>query len=212
MITTFNMTDKVMVTTGPHSSGSLVKEPNEDSSQLSEYLLAVATHRDVAAFNKLFAWFAPKIKRVAEKKLNSSSAGMDIAQETMTKVWRKAHLYSPDKGAASTWVYTVMRNVIFDALRKIKNHQTESISDDIWPTEDIAIDENVFQDHLEDRKLKELVNQLPKAQQETLKAIYFQQLTHEQLAQQLNVPLGTVKSRIRLAVNKLKQQMGAIDD
>lgn len=191
-----------------------MKSQNEDKApaELSDYLMAVAADRDKQAFAKLFAWFAPKIKRIAAQKLNNDAAGFDITQETMTRVWRKAHLFSPEKGAATTWVYTVMRNVIFDAMRKNKTQQAESLSDDIWPIEDQISEEIPFQDHLMSRQLSELVKKLPPNQQEALTAVYFKQLTHEELAKQLNIPVGTVKSRIRLAVTKLKQQLGADND
>ncbi len=187
---------------------------NEQSApaELSEYLIAVGTNRDKQAFAKLFAWFGPKIKRIAAQKLNNDAAGFDITQETMTRVWRKAHLFVPEKGAATTWVYTVMRNVIFDTMRKNKTQKAESLSDDIWPIEDQISEEIPFQDHLMSNQLSKLVKQLPPNQQEALTAVYFKQLTHEELAKQLNIPVGTVKSRIRLAVTKLKQQLGADHD
>ncbi|MDA8622418.1 sigma-70 family RNA polymerase sigma factor, partial [Psychrosphaera sp.] len=118
----------------------------------------------------------------------------------------------PEKGAATTWVYTVMRNVIFDAMRKNKTQQAESLSDDIWPIEEQISEESPFQDHLMTKQLGELVKKLPPNQQEALTAVYYKQLTHEELAKQLNIPVGTVKSRIRLAVTKLKQQLGANND
>ncbi|GAA0292908.1 sigma-70 family RNA polymerase sigma factor [Psychrosphaera haliotis] len=180
--------------------------------ELSQYLMAVAADRDKQAFAKLFAWFGPKIKRIAAQKLNNDAAGFDITQETMTRVWRKAHLFVPEKGAATTWVYTVMRNVIFDAMRKNKTQQAESLSDDIWPIEEQISEESPFQDHLMTKQLGELVKKLPPNQQEALTAVYYKQLTHEELAKQLNIPVGTVKSRIRLAVTKLKQQLGANND
>ena len=191
-----------------------MKSSSEDKApaELSDYLMAVAADRDKRAFAKLFEWFAPKIKRIAAQKLNNEAAGFDITQETMTRVWRKAHLFSPEKGAATTWVYTVMRNVIFDAMRKNKTQKAESLSDDIWPIEDQISEEIPFQDHLMSRQLSELVKKLPPNQQEALTAVYFKQLTHEELAKQLNIPVGTVKSRIRLAVTKLKQQLGADHD
>ena len=205
------------------SSSSRIKNPTKVSKmtttttesapvELSDYLMAVAADRDKVAFAKLFEWFAPKIKRIAAQKLNNDAAGFDITQETMTRVWRKAHLFAPEKGAATTWVYTVMRNVIFDAMRKNKTQKAESLSDDIWPIEEQIGEDDIFQDHLMSKHLSELVKKLPQNQQEALTAVYFKQLTHEELAKQLNIPVGTVKSRIRLAVSKLKQQLGAKHD
>ncbi len=197
----------------PKKAKAMTSSASESApAELSDYLMAVAADRDKIAFAKLFEWFAPKIKRIAAQKLNNEAAGFDITQETMTRVWRKAHLFAPEKGAATTWVYTVMRNVIFDAMRKNKSQKAESLSDDIWPIEEQIGEEDTFRDHLMSNHLNDLVKQLPQNQQEALTAVYFKQLTHEELAQQLNIPVGTVKSRIRLAVTKLKKQLGALDD
>jgi len=182
------------------------------SAQLSACMKAVAQDRDKNAFATIFKHFAPKISRLASQKLGTEAAGLDVTQETMSRVWRKAHMYNPERGAATTWIYTVMRNVIFDQLRKQSGNHIESLSDDIWPLEQVLQTEDDFEDHLMSRRLNHLVEKLPTNQKEVLKAVYYQQLTHEQLAAQLNLPIGTVKSRIRLAVNKLKQQLGERDD
>ena len=184
-----------------------------DSKQLAAWLIAVANQRDKQAFAKLFTWFAPKIQRVSQRKFNNENLSVEIVQETMTNVWRKAHLYYPEKGAATTWIYTIMRNVSFDLLRKMKSQQNEILSDDIWPmAEQANDDEHEFRDHLLDQQMLNLVEKLPDAQKEVLRAVYFQELTQEQLAKQLNIPLGTVKSRLRLALTKLKQQMANTDE
>lgn len=176
--------------------------------QLSHWLRDVAEHRDKKAFSQLFNHFGPKIQRVAQQKLGSEHLAMEAMQEVMTNIWRKAHLFEPSKGQASTWVYTVMRNIIFDLLRKIKANQNECLSEDIWPLcEDFITIDGEFNDHLSDKNLHNLVEKLPLKQQQVIRAIYFHEMTHEQLAAQLNIPVGTVKSRLRLALNRLKQHM-----
>lgn len=184
-----------------------------DNQQFATWLNDVAELRDKQSFARLFKWFGPKIQRVARQKLGCDQLAVEALQETMTNIWRKAHLFDATKGNASTWIYTVMRNVIFDALRKMKSNQKETLSEDIYPlAEDIMTEGENFSDHLLSNKLKRVVDTLPQAQQQVVRAIYFHEMTHEQLAKQLNVPVGTVKSRLRLALNRLKKHMSHEDD
>ena len=128
-------------------------------------------------------------------------------------VWRKAHLFNQEKGAATTWVYTVMRNITFDMLRKIQGNKEDNLSDDIWPiAEKMSSEAEVFDDHLEHANLLSVIEELPQAQQDVVKGFYFREMSQEQLAVHLNLPLGTVKSRLRLALGKLKVQLGEEHD
>lgn len=181
---------------------------------LSDALIKVANHRDRSAFAELFSYFAPKIKRFGMSKFSNEAAALELVQDTMTSVWRKAHLYNSDKGAATTWVYTVMRNASFDALRKIRANREDTISDDIWPMaqESQVEDDDVFKDHLQSKQLISMIDSLPQAQKEVVKGVYYQELSQEQLAINLAVPVGTVKSRLRLALTKLRQQLGGEHD
>ena len=186
---------------------------NPDNQQFATWLDDVAELRDKQSFARLFKWFGPKIQRVARQKLGCDQLAVEALQETMTNIWRKAHLFNAEKGNASTWIYTVMRNVIFDALRKMKSNQKETLSEDIYPlAEDVMSEGENFTDHLLSNKLKRVVDTLPQAQQQVVRAIYFHEMTHEQLAKQLNIPVGTVKSRLRLALNRLKKHMSHEDE
>lgn len=175
--------------------------------ELTDWLVAVASNRDKQAFTRLFEFFAPKIQRIAQSKFNTQAIAHEIVQETMTNVWRKAHLFNVEKGAPTTWVYTVMRNVTFDLLRKIKSKKEDTLSDDIWPTLENSVEDDIeFDDHIENKKVLDCLSELPENQQQVIKGFYFMEMTQEQLAEHLNLPLGTVKSRLRLALNKLKVQ------
>ncbi|MEO9946256.1 sigma-70 family RNA polymerase sigma factor [Paraglaciecola sp.] len=187
---------------------------NTKHPELCVWLQDVAISRDKLAFSKLFKWFAPRIKQFGIKQFNNEAQALELVQETMTNIWRKAHLYHADKGAPTTWMYSIMRNMSFDMLRKIQTQRTESISDDIWPTDNILVSEDIdnFEDHLQSRNLKALLNHLPEKQKQVVVGLFYKQVTQEQLAQQLNLPIGTVKSRLRLALNKLRQLMGDSDD
>lgn len=194
-------------------TGNFTAMAETPSKELAEALFAVATNRDKKAFAYLFAYFSPKIKRFGIKQFNSEAQAMELVQETLTSVWRKAHLYNIDKGAATTWIYTVMRNASFDMLRKMKSTKEECISEDIWPLIEQNENENFeFSDHLEDKQIKIYLEKLPQAQRDVVRGVYFQDMSQEQLADQLGIPVGTVKSRLRLALQKLRNEMGESHD
>ncbi len=176
--------------------------------QLSQFLIDVALNRDQKAFSRVFRHFAPKIKRFAVQKFSNSDMANDIVQDTMSNVWRKAHLFCPNKGAAHTWVYTIMRNVTFDALRKIRSGKEDHLSEDIWPLLEGDTEEQTFEDHLEKKFIVENLEKLSEPQKVVVKAFYFLELSQEQISDHLDIPLGTVKSRLRLAVAKLKGIIG----
>ncbi|MBQ4849699.1 sigma-70 family RNA polymerase sigma factor [Pseudoalteromonas sp. MMG012] len=207
------MVSQLSSTAVPQKSGHTKSMEDTPTKALSSALVKVAEQRDKTAFAVLFKYFAPKIKRFGIKQYGSEAMAMELVQDTMTSVWRKAHLYSQDKGAATTWVYTVMRNASFDALRKIKSKKEDQISEDIWPTlQEGECSNDGFNDHLQDKQIQKYISCLPKAQQEVVKGVYFQEMSQEQLAEQLNIPVGTVKSRLRLALQKLRAEMGDSHD
>ena len=184
--------------------------PNKiNHSELCQWLTAVASERDKQAFTHLFHFFAPKIQRIAKVKLNTDAQANEVVQETLGNVWRKAHLFDGNKGAVTTWVYTIMRNVTFDMLRKIKSNKEDTLSDDIWPVAEAGnVQESDFTDHLANKKLRAVIDGLPENQQQVINAYYFMEMSQDQLAVHLNLPLGTIKSRLRLAIGKLKAQLG----
>lgn len=195
------------------NTGNYTAMPQTPSKELADALSAVAANRDKHAFAYLFAYFSPKIKRFGIKQFNSEAQAMELVQDTLTSVWRKAHLYNNDKGAATTWVYTVMRNASFDMLRKMKSNKEDNISEDIWPlVEQHDNADYEFSDHLENQQIKNYLDKLPQAQRDVVKGVYFQDMSQEQLADQLNIPIGTVKSRLRLALQKLRNEMGDRND
>jgi RNA polymerase sigma-70 factor (ECF subfamily) len=106
-----------------------------------------------------------------------------------------------------------MRNVAFDMLRKKKSNKEENLSEDIWPlAESTFVEDEVFDDHLENSQLLKGIERLPEAQQQVVRGFYFMEMSQEQLAKHLNLPLGTIKSRLRLALAKLKLQLGEDND
>ncbi len=184
-------------------------DKNEDTPPLEQWLCNIANQRDKQAFQQLFIWFAPKIQRFGIKQFNNPELAKELLQDTMTSVWRKAHLFDMEKGAATTWVYTIMRNTSFDMLRKMRTHKEDQLSDDIWPLIEAETAETLnFDDHLMSKKIERHLSRLSHDQRQLIEGVYFKDLSQEQLASQFNIPLGTVKSRLRLAMNKLKHLMG----
>lgn len=184
-----------------------------DLAQLTLWLEQIAKDRNKQAFTEVFKFFAPKITNICSHKFNNPQLAGEVLQETMTNVWRKAHLFHSDKGAPTTWVYSIMRNVSFDILRKMKSKKEDNLSDDIWPLIDSDnSSEEDYDDHLENQHLMAHIDKLPEAQQQVIRGVYFMEISQEQLSKQLNIPLGTIKSRLRLALAKLKQHMGADHD
>jgi RNA polymerase sigma-70 factor (ECF subfamily) len=184
-----------------------------DHTEICQWLKAIADNRDKHAFTLLFKFFAPKIKNIVRSKFPNEDQASEVVQETMSNIWRKAHLYNADKGAPTTWVYTVMRNVTFDLLRKVKGNKEDNLSEDIWHVvENQHVDNESFDDHIENKNLLDVIENLPEAQQQVVKGYYLMEMSQEQLAQELNLPLGTIKSRLRLALAKLKTRLGENHD
>ncbi|GGI76656.1 sigma-70 family RNA polymerase sigma factor [Shewanella gelidii] len=173
---------------------------------LEKMIALVANQRDKQAFGVLFKFFMPKIRSFGMQKLGHQGLAMDLVQETMQNIWTKSHLYNGDKGAVTTWVYTIMRNRCFDMLRKIQHNREDTFGDDIWPIfeSDESIDTQQDNDPLMSNLLMQHLEQLPLAQRQVVKGIYLQELSQQELAEKLNIPLGTVKSRLRLGLEKLK--------
>lgn len=179
--------------------------------QINAWLEKVSKEQDKHAFSQLFKWFAPRIRSHGLQRFQQEAMAMELVQETMLLVWRKAAMFNAEKGKASTWIYTVMRNHCFDMLRKKQRQKENSISDDLWPMIE-AQEEETQEDHLQQRLLFNHLDSLPPQQKEVIEAIYLKEMTQQELAIHLDVPLGTVKSRLRLAIAKLKLKLEAGND
>lgn len=172
-----------------------------------EKLQAVGDYQDKKAFSELFNHFAPKLKVFLvtgyDKQVSYAMAD-DLVQEVMVKVWRKAASYQPGKAKASTWIYTIARNARIDMLRKQNPLKNALDTDDIWYEPES--EETPFLD-LQQERNKDIVSQQLRALQEDQRQVlfkaYMEGKSHTEIADELEIPLGTVKSRIRLAMKKL---------
>lgn len=175
---------------------------NDENDHIQKALCAVANHQDKKAFEILFKYFSPKIRAFGLQRFRQEAQALELVQETMLLVWRKATLFNADKGKATTWIYTIMRNHCFDMLRKKQTQKEDQVSDDLWPM--LEDEEIVEDDHLLSRNLIAHINSLPKPQRDVVEALYIKELSQPEVASLLKIPLGTVKSRLRLALSKLK--------
>ena len=180
----------------------------DQAEQWSACLAAVAESGDRQAFQQLFRKFAPLVKAFALRQSGGDFTGSlaeELVQETMIKVWQKAASFDARKASASTWIFTIARNTRIDLLRKTSRHHINRISSD----EDDGFDdeEDVFNQLANQRTrehLRESMKSLPEEQEFILKKAYLEDKSHSEIAEELQLPLGTVKSRVRLALSKLR--------
>jgi RNA polymerase sigma factor (sigma-70 family) len=178
----------------------------------NDLLVTLGIAQDRTAFKALFEHFSPLLKNYFIGKYPTQSSYQmieELIQEVMIKVWQKAASYDPTKAAASTWIFTLARNTRIDMLRRQNKYaNTTSIeTEDIW--EDAT--ENgpyTFLTHKRDEVLiKEKVLLLPDDQQTVIRKVYMEAKSHAEVAAELRLPLGTVKSRVRLAQKKLQAML-----
>ncbi|MDA0146794.1 RNA polymerase sigma factor [Vibrio sp. LaRot3] len=168
--------------------------------------------QDRQAFALVFSHFSPRLKQFALKHVGNEQVALEIVQDTLATVWQKSALFNGAKSSLSTWIYTIARNLCFDLLRKQKGRDAYLLSEDIWPSDFLPPD---LVDHYapEHEMLKEQVVKfldiLPDAQKKVVQAVYLEELPHQQVADMFDIPLGTVKSRLRLAVERLRHTIEA---
>ncbi len=190
--------------------GTSPPSPVDSKALMAAHLEAVARDRCQQAYGALFRFFAPRIRSYAISQFGSEDVAMELVQETMTTVWLKAHLYHPQRGAPSTWIFTIARNLRFDMLRKQRKSKELVCAEDLWvmlceqtpDSNQPQADEQVLQQHID-----VLIEALPDKQRRVMHRIYVQGKSQQEVAEELNIPLGTVKSRTRLALAKLKEKL-----
>lgn len=175
----------------------------QDARQYADWIVAVAVTRDREAFARLFAHFAPRVKAYMLRYGGPSDQAEELAQEALMQVWRKAHLFNPDKAAASTWIFTIARNLRIDRLRQRKHIEVDEADPTLIVDEDPIADEIVTRDEHAALVQQALVD-LPSDQKMVVELSFFEEYSHSEIAEQLGIPLGTVKSRLRLALAKMR--------
>ena len=188
-------------------SNQLERAIQLSTSDLNELITAVAQERDRAAFKIVFEHFAPRLLSFLQKRGSEKQIAEEVIQETMVNVWNKASQFNPSKAAVSTWIFSIARNAWIDHLRKSKRPEIDENDPALVPEpEPVAYD--VMLRRQETERLIAAVSKLPADQKEVLQLAFFQEKAHGEVATELGIPLGTVKSRIRLALNRVRGELG----
>ena len=171
---------------------------------MPDLLSRIATDRSEDAFRSLFNEYGPRVRNFMMQRGADPGLAEELAQETLITVWRKASLYSAEKGSATTWIYTIARNLRTDHIRRRRAWQelTEEHAQEI-PSSDVPADEAMDARQRQVR-VQAVLKELPPEQVEVVRLAFMEGLPHSEIATRLSLPLGTVKSRIRLAYQKLR--------
>ncbi len=178
----------------------VVTAPDPDFAGLIQ---TVARQADREAFSTLFRHFAPRLKTMLIRGGASGQAAEELAQETMLLVWRKAAQFDPQKAGASTWIFTIARNLRIDAFRR-ERHPDTLLPDPSEEAEEPLPADRILAAAERDGRVRAAMKLLSPEQAEVVRAAYFLDRPHAEIEKQLGIPLGTVKSRLRLAMAKLR--------
>ena len=180
--------------------------------EAADLIEAIALRQDKAAFAALFRHFAPRVKSFVMRGGTDAEAAQEIAQEALIMVWRKAASFDRNRASAATWIYTIARNKRIDLLRRTGRPpiETEDWLTIFAPEGDDA-DKSVLAGQTYTR-MKELMDGLSSEQLVVIRMAFFEDKTHTVIAEELALPLGTVKSRIRLALGRLRQALEKEDE
>ena len=177
---------------------------------MADLLQRIAERADPAAFRELYEAYGPRVKAYMMRQGADAGTAEDLAQETLLTVWRKAALYAGDRGSMTTWVFAIARNLRIDRLRREVPWQelpegrlTEASSEPL-PDEAMAKKER-------QERVQAALAELPPEQKDVVILAYLEGLSHSEIAERLGLPLGTVKSRMRIAYQKIRQTLESLE-
>ncbi len=186
----------------PEGASGTVTEPHEPG--WADAVRRIGADKDRAAFAEVFRHFAPRVKGFLIKSGANPALAEDCTQDVMATLWRKAQQYDPVRASVATWIFTIARNRRIDALRKERRPEPEDLP---WGPEPEPDQTDVLVLQQETLKLGQALRQLPEKQRLLIERAYFGDLSHSEIADETGLPLGTIKSRIRLALDKLRFEM-----
>jgi RNA polymerase sigma-70 factor (ECF subfamily) len=172
----------------------------------SAKILHIAQSSDKAAFADLFGYYAPRIKGFFMRGGMAPGPAEELAQETMLTLWRKAHLFDPTKASASTWIFTIARNLRVDAIRR-ERYPAAHLMEEHEPELEPSPSDELLRLESETR-VRAAMQKLSPDQRNVIQLHYFDDKPHSEIARALDLPLGTVKSRLRLAMQHLRNLLG----
>lgn len=164
----------------------------------------ISAERDRAAFAEIFDHFGPRVKAFLIKSGSNVSMAEECTQDVMITLWRKADMFDPSRASVATWIFTIARNRRIDLLRKERRPEPEELT---WGPEAEPEPEESLGLQQESTQLVAAMATLPDKQRDLIQKAYFGDLTHAEIASETGLPLGTIKSRIRLALERLRHNM-----
>lgn len=175
----------------------------DSGSSTSDHIRAIAERRDRAAFTLLFARFAPKVKAFLIRRGHAPQPAEELMQEAMLTVWRKAERFDPTLGSGEAWIFTIARNVAIDAQRRDRGKPLVGLDLAPEPVDPGSTDLDLISGQ-EASLVRSALGALPVEQLEVVRLSFFDDRPHGEIAEALGLPLGTVKSRLRLAMKRLR--------
>jgi RNA polymerase sigma-70 factor, ECF subfamily len=173
-----------------------------------QLLTAIATARDPDALARLYDRYGGLAQGLALRMVNDAGASEEIVQESFFNVWRNAARYSQERGSARTWIMSIVHHQAIDKLRRIRSKQSLDFYGDVPP--DALQQPDVWTDvaaGLERERISQALRGLPQEQRATIELAYFGGFSHSEIARLLRIPLGTVKGRLRLGMDKLRSSL-----
>lgn len=190
-------------------TGQQSPHSNQDAQDFAALIGLIATNRDRAAFIEVYEYFAPRVKSFLLGQGVVPAAADDILQEVMLAVWNKAGLFNPDKAAPSTWIFAIARNKRIDRIRRETKPELDPEEPSLQPAAPDAADDDLMHGQRRTAVAAALA-ELPEDQRIVIQLSFMKGLSHGEIAAQLGLPLGTVKSRIRLAFGRLRNELGEL--
>ena len=194
-----------MVAKGTHPG-----DPRSKAAEFAECIAQIATERSETAFDILFRYFAPRIKSYCLRLGADASSAEEITQEVMVSIWRNAAKFDPSKASPSTWIFTIARNLSIDRFRKSRRPEFDPNDPALVPDDQETPDHLVEQTEIEEN-VRNVMDSLSANERNVLMLSFYENLSHSEISKQLSLPIGTVKSRIRLAFAKIRSALDAQD-
>ena len=185
-------------------------EPVVNEDDPNSLVERIGQNRDKAAFAILFKQFGPKLKSLMLRLGTNATTAEELVQETMLSVWRKGHTFDSSKASASTWMFTIARNLRIDRFRSESRPEFDPSDPALIPEPELQADEQL---ELKNRQkfVRKCLDGLPNDQREVTQLSFMQGLSHQEISDKLDIPLGTVKSRLRLSFGKLRTTIEKTD-
>jgi len=185
---------------------SMQKPQVRPGREMDALLVAIGKNRDKEAFSRLFDFYAPRLKSYLMRLGADSATAEELTQEVLLTAWDRAAQFDPTQAGASTWLFTIARNRRIDLARKLSKGALDPEEPNLKPVEQPSADQQIESSQRE-ALIQKAVLALPKEQAQLLKLSFFADKSHQQISDETGLPLGTVKSRLRLALNRLRKML-----